>query len=440
MDPKPIAIATQALRLFAFAVWSLACSQPSQPQRLGFSGPITGNNSIVVNGALIIPRSIAPQQITASTCTSHVCNNYSPADAVDGTGYASAFIVSQDADADYTITGFDSTGLTVGFEFDFHNVSSHIGTLAHLNGGSTSANQMSLPNLVSWPLSPGSNARIKWEGSAFRVLYLTTTAFPDITINGNQVTTNAYTNTTHYEWRAEHLFAPAATGVADGPFACTFSGTGAGFTMAVNPARLGAIAASTGTATNGRASCNTGTALGMGIIKTASQQTTLGIPTLDDGTDKYAVWSGLIQTAAAVDQSAGCGFLYDHDNTASGGPNGSHLDKLSCWCASAGSRTFYLMDGSTVSDESFTTVNAPVAARTWPSTNILNLNVVFTVGTRAEFYVNNVKSCDITQNLPSGTTLQAGWSILKSAGTNARTVEVDFTNLVVDQTAVRPSP
>jgi hypothetical protein len=101
------------------------------------------------------------------------------------------------------------------------------------------------------------------------------------------------------------------------------------------------------------------------------------------------------------------------------------------------------MDGSTVSQESFTTVNWPIAALTYPNTNIVHGKIVITPGTRAEFYQctgsSCTKSCDINTNLPSGSSRLegAGFQIVKSAGTTARTVDTDWTSFRGDLSSAR---
>jgi hypothetical protein len=171
----------------------------------------------------------------------------------------------------------------------------------------------------------------------------------------------------------------------------------------------------------------------MGAATVVTFECAFGVPTLDDGVDKFAVWAGLISTPVTVDQTAGAYVLYDHNNVATSGPNGGNADKLSAWTVSGSVRTAVLLDGTGG------TVNTPVGADSWPSTNILHVKIIFTVGTSVAFYVNDTLRYTSTTNLPSTTGLAAGWSILKSAGANSRSVEVDFTGLAIDM-PVRASP
>ncbi len=102
-------------------------------------------------------------------------------------------------------------------------------------------------------------------------------------------------------------------------------------------------------------------------------------------------------------------------------------------------RTTYLMDGSTTSDESFTTVNQPVAALTLPNTNIYTLKIVMTLATRAEFYINGTKSCDINTHVPSGSSRLSGIQVmeLKSNGATTSLLDIDRTRIAVDLTSAR---
>ncbi len=151
----------------------------------------------------------------------------------------------------------------------------------------------------------------------------------------------------------------------------------------------------------------------------------IDVITLDDGTDKFAVLAGMFDTMTAVDQVDGCYFLYDRSNVASapttGANNSSNLQRWSCVCAANSVRTQYVMDGSVVSDSSFTTVSAPVSAATWN-----NLSVQGN-GSEMDFYVGGVKSCVITSHIPTAANRFTNYAlnIIKSAGTNLREVDVD---------------
>jgi hypothetical protein len=386
--------------------------------------------SATIGGGLTLSSVMSPTALSGTRK-----DNYAPVDAVDSTlTLPRCHKVSQGASAATDIGGFSATGLAAGFEFDFHNISAFDMRLLQQDSNSTSGNRMTMPTSATWTLKPGCCARIGYTGSGFRPLFMTTTDFPSLSIGGNTVFTNAYANTTHYEWKTEHLATPQITNVMDGIFNTAFAGGGsAGFTAVANPGRHGVVSANTGTTAAGRASYNTSASLAMGAATVVTFECAFGVPTLDDGVDKFAVWAGLISTPVTVDQTAGAYVLYDHNNVATSGPNGGNADKLSAWTVSGSVRTAVLLDGTGG------TVNTPVGADSWPSTNILHVKIIFTVGTSVAFYVNDTLRYTSTTNLPSTTGLAAGWSILKSAGANSRSVEVDFTGLAIDM-PVRASP
>ena len=205
--------------------------------------------------------------------------------------------------------------------------------------------------------------------------------------------------------------------------------------------RPGIVELTTGTATTGRASLNMGTASTDFGSGSWTYEAVVGFPTLSTAAQEYYGALGF-QDGVAANQVDGCYFAYDRLPVSTAPGTGSitaGADKWQCWCASNSVRTGYTMDGTIVSQESFTTVNAPIAALTLPSTNIYRLKIVMTGTTRAEFYVNGVKSCDINTNIPSGSTRLTGGAInlLKSAGTTSVSMDVDYTKVAVDLNAAR---
>ncbi len=88
------------------------------------------------------------------------------------------------------------------------------------------------------------------------------------------------------------------------------------------------------------------------------------------------------------------------------------------------------MDGSTVSDASFTTVSAPVVANTY-----VHLKLVLTGTSTAEFYYNGVKSCHISTNVPSGTGMHAFFRTVQGSATGAnQDINMDWVRFGVDIT------
>ncbi|HET9063693.1 MAG TPA: hypothetical protein VFO62_10430 [Candidatus Binatia bacterium] len=251
---------------------------------------------------------------------------------------------------------------------------------------------------------------------------------------------NEYAST-HLEWTEEYLLKSAvASGTPLGIFSGVPSGTGALVNDGTGgtTTRPGIINFATGSQATGTASLQTNPqAVDFGSGNWTFQWTG-GVTLLSALAEEYVVVAGF-SDSTTINVTDGCYFLYDRGNAATGGPNTGNADKWSCWCANNATRTKYLMDGTTVSDESFTTVNSPVAPLTLPDTNIYTLEVRMTGATRAEFFINSTKRCNINTNIPSGSTRLTGivHGIFKVAGNGARTVSVDRTRLAVDLTAAR---
>lgn len=243
------------------------------------------------------------------------------------------------------------------------------------------------------------------------------------------VTLNDYTGT-NIEWQDEFIADVASTAF----WANTTAGAGATVSADQDPGgtRIGILEFGTGTTSTGKES-----------YRSAASSILLGhgtwvvdwiwkVTTLSTSVEGYAVTVGMADTASAVDQVDGCYFLYDERNVASapttGAGNSSNLQRQACVCAANSVRTEYVMDGSVVSDSSFTTVSAPVAAGTWPSTNVINDEIIINAaGSEADFYVAGIKSCVITTHIPTAagryTNMEIG--IIKSVGTTSRTLDFD---------------
>lgn len=246
---------------------------------------------------------------------------------------------------------------------------------------------------------------------------------------------------THLEWAEEYLVRSA---IASGAPFGIFSGVPAGTGALVNDGtggtttRPGLIVMTTGSQASGTASLQTNPQVVDYGSGNWSFQWTGGVTALSSLAEEYAVIAGF-SDSTTINVTDGCYFLYDRGNAATGGPNTGNLDKFSCWCASNATRTTYLMDGVTVSDVSFMTVDSPVAVITLPNTNIYTLEVRMTGATRAEFFVNGTKRCNISTNIPSGDTRLTGvvHGIFKTAGNSPRSVTIDRTRLAVDLTFAR---
>jgi hypothetical protein len=128
------------------------------------------------------------------------------------------------------------------------------------------------------------------------------------------------------------------------------------------------------------------------------------IDTLSDGTNTYGVWAGsrsLASGAVAAPDNA-ISFLY---YTASPGSGIAASVNWQTLTASGGVRTY-------------TTTSTAVAAGAW-----VKLQIKAITG-RIEFFVNGVSVATHTTNIPTG--LMLSGELYKSAGTTARTMNIDY--------------
>jgi len=246
---------------------------------------------------------------------------------------------------------------------------------------------------------------------------------------------------THFEWVDDWLMNSCSlgtNGTCGSAYNAVFAGTGATVLSTGTTGRPGILQLQVGTTTTGAAGFQTSpTAIDFGS-GSWTFEIVIGAEALSNVTDEYSLIAGFGDTAG-VNQVDGCYFLYDRGNVATSGPNTGNADVWECWCAANSARTTFRMNGSDVSNESFTTVNQPVAAVSLPNTNIFHLKLVMTGTTRAEFFVNGTKSCDINTNIPSGASRLTGVQVraTKSAGTTSRNVDIDWSRLAVDLTGAR---
>lgn len=251
----------------------------------------------------------------------------------------------------------------------------------------------------------------------------------------------------HVEWTDEYMMNGCSVSAPCGSlFSTSATGTGAGTSFLATTSRPGIITLTTGSTSTGRSSLTTASnTLDFGSYTQTIFEATVGFPSLSNVTDEYAAVIGIADNPTVLDQIDGCYFGYDRAGTSTDPTTGADGtgDKWKIWCSSNSVRTEYILDGSTVSDNSFTTVSNPVAALTLPSTNIYDLKIVVTTvtgtPTEADFYVNGVKSGVITSHLPSGSTRVSGGLILmlKSAGTTSVSMAVDRTRLAIDLATAR---
>jgi hypothetical protein len=190
----------------------------------------------------------------------------------------------------------------------------------------------------------------------------------------------------------------------------TNSGTGAATAASANVAanRPGIFRSTTGTTATGRtafASNLTAFALGGGAM---SYETAVNIATLSTGTERYQLVIGLFDTATAANQVDAVSFVYDEGGVSTG---------------SAASANWQIRTASN-STRSWTTTTTAVAAATWYKLRV----EVNAAGTSATFYINGTNVGTIATNIPTGTARALGFGhlMIKSVGTTARTMDIDY--------------
>jgi len=166
---------------------------------------------------------------------------------------------------------------------------------------------------------------------------------------------------------------------------------------------------STGTTTTGYGafgSNDTGQSFLLGNGDYYRYEMVLRIPTLSDATNTFTVRTGLFDSAGS-DGVDGCFFKYS---------NGVNSGKWQGVC---------INNGTSSTCDALTTV----AANTWYRLTV----VVNSAGTSTDFQINGVSKCQVTTNIPtaSGRQTSSNVGIAKSAGTTARTLDLDYMELLV---------
>lgn len=191
----------------------------------------------------------------------------------------------------------------------------------------------------------------------------------------------------------------------------------------------------TGTGTTGRENfaLPQGTVLGSSSAGVWTWEFDVQVPTLSNATDEFQLIFGAASAFTLATTNAGIEFLYDRGNVATSNTNTSNKNNWECATSDGGSHTYFVMDGTVVSSLSFTTCNAAIPGGTWQ-----HLKAVYdsTLGTpEVDFFVDGTLCCKITTTIPTGTgathvVSPAGGMILKSAGTTARDVLVDYASVL----------
>jgi len=129
---------------------------------------------------------------------------------------------------------------------------------------------------------------------------------------------------------------------------------------------------------------------------------------VSDGTDTFQYIVGFWDTSAAISQTDGAFFLYDSQGVSTG---------------SAATGNWQLVTASN-STRTYTTSSVAI-----DTTNLQKLRIdINAAGTSVTFYINEVLVGTHTTNIPTGASrlVGSGNYLQKSAGTNARTVDIDY--------------
>jgi hypothetical protein len=275
-----------------------------------------------------------------------------------------------------------------------------------------------------------------------------------ITVNGTMVfntpldgagITNGGWNGKHIEWSEEFMNTPSTTAGAGGRVVAQGLMMWDGGTCAVAGAASAnhpGVASITPNATGGVCSWSEGTDTNKTTFATGETWTAelgVSINTLADGTAGKAHWMtfGYGTENNVINQSNGCYFLYDDRNLATGAVGALNQAKWECWCAFGNTRTKYVMDGVAISDGSFATVNAPVVVNTYKHLKVKATSTGSGTGL-AEFFVDGVKSCQITSNIPTNTGMSPTIIMAQSSATGTSgTFNIDWARFAVDLAAPR---
>jgi hypothetical protein len=206
-------------------------------------------------------------------------------------------------------------------------------------------------------------------------------------------------------------------GSTGSPFVAVASGTSSAVGTAVYTGEqnaIGVLTLDTGTDTNGYANVRGATAallrLGGGTVRLRCR---FRVEDLSDGTNTYTVRAGLGDSTVAGQPTDGVFVRYTH---------GTNSGKFECVTRSNGTET--------ATDSGIT-----VAADTWYTVDI----AIDETAAEVVFTINGTEVATNTTNIPTAVGRETGVqvSILKSAGTTARVLNVDFLGLRVEFTTAR---
>lgn len=204
----------------------------------------------------------------------------------------------------------------------------------------------------------------------------------------------------------------------------TNSGTGAvTSTVATdNASRPGLVRSTTGTTATGR----TAVATGGSVVRLGGgawvYEQSFNITTTSTVTERFQLAIGFIDTYTAANQVDGVYFLYDEGGVSTGSTATGNWQTVT---VSNSSRTF----GQNAQN------STAVVQGTWTTLRI-EINAA---GTEAVFKVNGTIIGTHTSTIPSGAGRECGfgWLHIKSIGTTARTLDVDYISAICSLTTAR---
>ena len=249
------------------------------------------------------------------------------------------------------------------------------------------------------------------------------TAWAPATVSGGSGA-DLYTNSlAKWEYWNEWMATPTATtggGGNDLTVNATGAGTGAGMVASPAANRPGIVILQTGSTNTGRTSFYTNNTLNTIVLGggAATLATDLFVPALSNSTDRFATLFGFYNTTSMT-QTSGIFFLYDEGGVSTGSAASANWQ---CVTANNSSRTY-------------TTTSVAVS-----STDFQRLTIeVNADGTSVDFKIDGATVATHTTNIPTGTSRPVSWGyqLIKSIGTNSRTVRVDWSYAKINFTTSR---
>jgi hypothetical protein len=374
------------------------------------------------------PRSLSTSGNIATTSSGNISSNTYVNAATSVYAHSGGSYLSNQASVDSLGFGYGTNGVFTGY---VNAIGYNEGVLQFRN-----------LSICDGKGSASNNCMIQTTGSTGGVTLGDSATSPITFLNGPSGD-NTYDGT-HLEGADEWLMlsgAPATGSPIGSNYWFAATGTGAGLQTGTQvTGRPGINALHIGTATSGSVTYVLSSGSAVDFSEGSWSYDWAGdFPTLSSSSSSvasmYVAEIGFLDTTTE-NQVDGCFFAYDKGNNITGSKNAGNVDALECWCAANSVRTGYLINATGNSDEAFALGTGTIVAGTF-----YRLKIVMTGTTRAEFYRNGTKVCDINTNIPSGSTRGTGFGFemipKASTGTGDRTMEVDYSKWAVDLTAKR---